>query len=54
MHTTFEKGCDVPGRDSSLLHELSQRNLQEEDRNPPNEHDQQIRDQENPCNTQHI
>lgn len=47
---TFEEGCDVPGRDPSLLHELSQCNLQEEDRDAPDEHNQQVGDQENPCN----
>lgn len=50
---TFKEGCDVPCRDPSLLHELSQCDLQEEDRDAPNEDDQQVRDQENPCNTQH-
>lgn len=47
---TFEEGCDVPGRDPSLLHELSQRNLQEEDRDASDEHKQQVGDQEGPCN----
>lgn len=48
---TFEEGCDVPGRDPSLLHELSQCNLQEEDWDAPDEHNQQVGDQENSCNT---
>lgn len=48
---TFEEGCDVPGRDPSLLHELSQCNLQEEDWDTPDESDQQVGDQENSCST---
>lgn len=44
---TFKEGCDVPGRDPSLLHELSKGNLQEEDWDPSNEHKQQVGDQEN-------
>lgn len=47
---TFEEGRDVPGRDPSLLHELSQRNLQEEDWDASDEHKQQVGDQEGPCN----
>lgn len=50
---TFEEGCNVPGRDPSLLHELSQCDLQEEDWNAPDEHENKVRDQENTCNTQH-
>lgn len=45
---TFEEGCDVPCRDSTLLHELTECNLQKEDWDAPDEHDQQVRDQENP------
>lgn len=44
---TLKEGSDVPRRDSSLLHELAQCDLQEEDRDSSDEHDQQVRDQEN-------
>lgn len=49
---TFKERCNVPGRDPSLLHELAQRDLQEEDRDASDEHDQQVRDQEYPYNIQ--
>lgn len=49
---TFEEGCNVPSRDPSLFHELPQGNLQEEDWDARDEHNQQVGDQENPCNTQ--
>ena len=48
---TFEEGCDVPSRDPSLLHELPQCNLQEEDWDASDEHNEQVGDQENSCNT---
>lgn len=44
---TFKEGCNVPGRDPSLLHELSKCNFQEKDWDPTNEHKQQVGDQEN-------
>lgn len=47
---TFEEGRDIPGGDPSLLHELSQCNLQEEDWDAPDEHNQHVGDKENPCN----
>lgn len=50
--STFKEGCDVPCRNPSLLHELSQCNLQEEDWDAPDEHNQQVWDQKNTCNTQ--
>lgn len=50
---TFKEGCDVPSRDPSLLHELTQCNLQEEDWDASDEHDQQVGDQENPYKTSH-
>lgn len=44
---TFKEGCNVPGRDPPLLHELSKCNLQEKDWDPANEHKQQVGDEEN-------
>lgn len=44
---TFKEGCNVPGRDPPLLHELSKCNLQEKDWDPSNEHKQQVGDEEN-------
>lgn len=40
---TFEEGSDVPGSNPTLLHELPQGHLQEEDGDPPNKDNQQVR-----------
>lgn len=46
MEPTFEERSDVPHVDAAGLHELTQSDLQEEDGDSPDEHDQQVRDQE--------
>lgn len=47
---TFEKWCDVPGGNTSLLHELPQCDFQKEDWDTPDEHYQQVGDEEHTCN----
>lgn len=46
---TFEKWRYVPYRDASSLHELPQRNFQEEDGNPTKEGNKNVRDEEHTC-----
>lgn len=43
---TFEQGADVPDVDAAGLHELAQRDLQEENGDSSNQSDQDIRDKE--------
>lgn len=43
---TFEQGADVPDVDAAGLHELAQRDLQEENGDSSNQGDQDIRDKE--------
>lgn len=46
---TFKERSDVPHIDASSLHELAQGNFQEEDGDSSNNHDQQVRDEEDAC-----
>ena len=48
---TFEQGADIPDVDAAGLHELAQRDLQEEDRDSSDEGDQNVGNKEHTWGT---
>ena len=53
-YCTFKQRSDVPHVDAAGLHELSESDLQEEDRDSSDKDEQQVGDQEDTCRRRRV
>lgn len=53
-YCTFKERSDVPHVDAAGLHELTECDLQEEDRDSSDKYDEEVRDQEDTCRRQTV